>query len=229
MNQRDIYLFIGPPGAGKGSLSSLCVNHLGWTQCSTGNLCRQQIAKSSPLGQQIAFVIKSGKLISDSLIIDMVDEWLTEQQKQYRPVILDGFPRTKGQAEAFDDLLQKPSLSLCRLVVVRIMLSDDVVVQRLTKRIVCENRECQAVYAQHDPLLSPKEEGICDKCSCSLIRRTDDDESTVIERLQTYHQHARELVEYYRVRKTPIVELKADEPLELVFNAFKNLIGLTNA
>jgi adenylate kinase len=198
-------------------------------QCSTGNLCRQHIAKSTPLGQQIAFIIKSGKLISDSLIIDMVDEWLTEQQKKYSPVILDGFPRTIGQAQAFDDLLQKSFLSLCRVIVVEILLPDDVVVQRLMQRIICENRECQAIYAQHDSFLAPKQEGICDKCSYSLVRRIDDEEDTVRERLQAYHHHARELMSYYRDHKTAILELKANKPLELVFNTFKNLIGLESA
>ena len=219
-------VLLGPPGAGKGSLSALCVHHFGWMQCSTGNLCRQYITDNSEIGQQIAFSIKSGKLIADSLIVRMVDAWLSEQDNCMSPVILDGFPRTIVQAQVLDNLLKKPLLSVCKLIVVQIVLSDDMVVQRLTKRIICENQECQAVYAHNDLYLAPKQEGICDKCEYKLIRRADDTEDSIKERLKVYRQHAQELLLYYHNQKRPIVELKADKPLEQVFNIFKNIMGL---
>ncbi len=92
--ERSIVIFIGPPGAGKGSLSQLCVKELGWAQLSTGNLCRYHITEQTELGKQIDLAIKSGKLISDGVIVDMVDKALPETFKQSPIVILDGFPRT---------------------------------------------------------------------------------------------------------------------------------------
>ena len=76
--RKDIVIFLGPPGSGKGSLSQLCVKRLGWHQLSTGNLCREHIARGTEIGTQIDFAIKSGKLIADSLILEMVHDWLRE-------------------------------------------------------------------------------------------------------------------------------------------------------
>lgn len=227
--RRNIYLFLGPPGAGKGSLASLCVRNFGWVQCSTGNLCRQHITDNTDIGRQIAFSIKSGKLIEDDLIVKMVTAWLAEQVEDNRSVILDGFPRTTVQAHVLDELLKSPALASSKLVVVQIKLSDEVVVQRLTKRIVCANRDCQAVYAHNDAFLAPKQDGICDQCSCELIRRSDDAENSVIERLKMYRLYAQDLLGYYYNRGAAVMELGADEPLEQVFRVFKKLIGIENA
>ncbi len=102
-----IFIFIGPPGAGKGTLAYNCIRRQGWIQCSTGDLCRKTSAQDSPLGRQIDLLLKSGKLISDSLIIEMVEQWLNEHLGQGVPIILDGFPRTLVQAEQLGHLLQK--------------------------------------------------------------------------------------------------------------------------
>ena len=106
-NQKNLIVFMGPPGAGKGSLSQLCVDEFGWVQLSTGFLCRKHIAAQTTIGRQIDFFIKSGKLVDDSLIVDMVEEWLAEQIDQQRGVILDGFPRSVVQAQALDEILKK--------------------------------------------------------------------------------------------------------------------------
>src|SRR5437870_4418018 len=108
---RKIYIFIGPPGAGKGTLAQLCASRMGWIQCSTGDLCRKHVAEQSPLGMQIDLLIKSGKLISDELVIEMVEEWLHKNLYAYEHIIFDGFPRTRVQAELLEALLKKPSFS----------------------------------------------------------------------------------------------------------------------
>jgi adenylate kinase len=227
--QRDVYLFFGPPGAGKGSLSSLCAHRLGWRQCSTGNLCRQHIRANTALGKQIDFSIKSGKLIADSLIVEIVHDWLAYYLSDYNSVILDGFPRTVMQAQMFNELLRRQELGHFRLILVELVIDDATVVHRLTKRIVCDNKDCQTIYAQKDACLAPRQQGICDKCACSLVKRADDDESIVKNRLVVYHQHAQELLSYYQREKAHIIKVKADDSLEQVFSTFSNLIGLREA
>ena len=104
---RDIIVFIGPPGSGKGTLSGLCVKELGWVQISTGNLCRKHIADKTKIGQEIDFAIKSGKLVSDNLITDMIIDWFKHVGDQVRTVVLDSYPRTVAQAQALTSFLRR--------------------------------------------------------------------------------------------------------------------------
>ena len=99
-----VILFIGPPGSGKGTLSQKCVQKLGWQQISTGDLCRRHIAKQTEIGKSIDFAIKSGKLVSDGLISQMVFDWFRQENIESDVVILDGYPRTVNQAKDFDEL-----------------------------------------------------------------------------------------------------------------------------
>ena len=226
MNQKkNILIFIGPPGSGKGSLSELCVKRLGWAQLSTGNLCREHIANQTEIGKQIDFAIKSGKLVSDGLIVDMVSDWLQKSLASKEYVIFDGFPRTVAQAEAFDALM-KGKFKDSHLRVVRLLIDDETIVARILGRYICQNDKCQAVYSLvKGSSLAPKKAGECDVCGSALIRRTDDNEVSIKERLQTYHQHEKKLLDFYRKGEKSIVELRADKPLEEVFEAFKALMG----
>ena len=188
MNQATkIFIFIGPPGAGKGSLASLCVKHFDWLQISTGNLCRKHIAEQTKIGKEIDLIIKSGKLINDSLINSMVFEWLNEHVGRASGVIFDGYPRTVAQAEAFDALIDS-QLSDVQVKVILFELSDDVVVNRL--------------------------------CSGPLGRRDDDTEAAVRKRLDIYHRHENQLIDFYRNNETTIITLDASKPLGEVFEAF---------
>ncbi len=170
---KDLIVFIGPPGAGKGSLSQLCTSQFGWMQLSTGFLCRKHIAEQTPIGKQIDFSMKSGKLVDDALIVQMVEEWLVAHASEYHGIILDGFPRTVTQAQALAALLSK-KVPFCRLNVVRLTACDTTIVERLASRFVCENKDCQKVYSVADGALQPHKMGKCDDCSSSLVRRSDD-------------------------------------------------------
>lgn len=219
---KEIYIFIGPPGAGKGSLSQWCMQKLGWQQLSTGALCRKHIADQTTIGKQIDFAIKSGKLIADTLITDMVTEWLIDNVGHDKtPVILDGFPRTVVQAEALDHLI-KTQLTDCTLKVVKLSLPDEIIVQRLAGRLICQNKDCQAVYSVIEGSdLAPKRPMICDVCSSSLVRRIDDDATAIRERLKVYHEHEQKLLDYYHNNGHKFYELDVDKPLEKVFEDFK--------
>jgi adenylate kinase family enzyme len=130
-----VFIFIGPPGAGKGSLSTLCVRRFGWVQISTGNLCRKHIAEQTKIGKEIDLIIKSGKLINDDLINTMVFEWFNEHAGRSSGIIFDGYPRTVAQAEAFGAMLNE-MFPAVRVHVVLFELADDVVVDRLCSRYV---------------------------------------------------------------------------------------------
>ncbi len=213
----DIVIFIGPPGAGKGSLSYLCVQQLGWTQLSTGNLCRKHIAEKTPLGQRIDFAIKSGKLIEDAVIIALVEDWLKEYGADNKAVILDGFPRTVFQAEALHQLLSQ-EFPKNRLYCIKMNISDSSVISRLTSRFICQNNTCQAVYSTLlGSGLKSRESGRCDHCHSMLVTRSDDNLEAISKRLALYNKSEHELLDYYRSTGKLIGEIDVEKPLQDVF------------
>jgi adenylate kinase len=222
---RRIFIFTGPPGSGKGTLSNLCIEQLNWTHLSTGNLCRRHIAEQTVIGKQIHEAIVQGKYINDDLIVAMVKDWLLEQGDQIEHVILDGSPRTIPQAQALQEFVQK-QLKDFSLTVVRLTISDEAVVARLTSRAVCKNKACQAVYSTIDRLLSPKDGMVCSKCNQPLERRNDDDPQTIRERLKTYYQHERPLLEYFEQVGIEIKKIAVEKPIHELFAELKMQLGV---
>ena len=219
MNQvGNVFIFIGPPGAGKGSVANLCTKRFGWMQVSTGNLCRKHIAEETKIGKEIDLIIKSGKLISDDTITDMVSEWLYENAHRTSGIIFDGYPRTIVQAKDFGHVLKKVFPTINERVVV-FKVPDDVVVDRLCRRFICQNKDCQAVYAM-DPNIPLDQVLICNECGAPLGRRSDDEESAVRRRLVVYHKHEKELVDFYRNNGADVIELDATKGLQDVFKVF---------
>lgn len=222
--RKDIFIFLGPPGSGKGSLSALCVKRLGWQQLSTGNLCREHIAQQTAIGQQIDFAIKSGKLIEDNLIIDMASTWLKKTFADPGIVIFDGFPRTVPQARALQDLVK--SLDDVTMNVVRMDIPHETVVYRLLARSICQNNKCQSVYSLHKhSTQQPVKPMTCDLCQSPLVRRLDDEETAIYERLKIYQSHEQALRDFYKSIAQPVYELPADMPLEAVYVKLLELIG----
>jgi adenylate kinase len=214
----NVFIFIGPPGAGKGSLANLCTKRFGWMQVSTGNLCRKHIAEETKIGKEIDLIIKSGKLISDDIITSMVSEWLNDNAQKTSGVIFDGYPRTIAQAEAFEKILKTVFFEMHEKIVL-FLIPDDVVVDRLCRRFICQNKDCQAVYSI-DSKISLDQVMICNECGAVLGRRGDDEEGAVRRRLSVYHKHEQELVNFYRNNGTEIIELDAAKPLQEVFKVF---------
>jgi adenylate kinase len=223
--QQQLVIFIGPPGCGKGSLSQVCVRELGWVQLSTGYLCRKHIAQATDIGKQIDFSIKSGNLVSDELIVAMVEQWLGENIQEQKGVILDGFPRTTTQAQSLQKLVQE-RLKNCDVKVVQLSASDDVIIERISGRFVCENKECQAVYSVHAAsALTPKQNNICDICASKLVRRTDDEEITIRKRLTTYYGYEQSLVNFYQRQGQQVEKINVEKPLNKVFEDFTKIIA----
>lgn len=221
--KKQVYIFLGPPGSGKGTLSHLCEQRLGWIQLSTGNLCRRHIAEQTEIGKQIDFALKSGKLVSDGLINAMVQDWLATVIVQKDAIILDGFPRTIAQATALHEFL-KPHLAYVSVQIVRFSISDESVISRICGRLVCVNKDCQEVYSLNSGSRKPAQHMKCDACSSELGRRNDDAVSSVKDRLQTYHKHERDLLDFYEKTAFSIREFMAEMHLKDFFEEFKKLV-----
>lgn len=220
---KQAYIFIGPPGAGKGSLSHFCVKNLGWIQFSTGDLFRKHRAEKTEIGKQIDFAVKSGKLVEDELVIQVAMEWFNKNIVNTKSIILDGFPRTLAQAQMFLDIVSKKFKDL-DILVLNFEISDDKLVKRLTARRICQNKDCQAVYSVLNQALKPLKEGICNACGDTLMQRDDDKEDVVKLRLKVYHQHAQNLLDFYKESGLIIKHIDVDKPLQKVFENFSGLV-----
>ncbi len=221
---RDLYIFLGAPGSGKGSLAARSVQDFGWYQLSTGNLCRYHINAQTQQGLEMDLAIKSGKLVSDDLITGMVLDWLSHDVG-VEPFILDGFPRTEAQALALDSYIKEHGHYQCTVVYFDI---DDVsVINRIGARCICSNKSCQAVYSSlSESVCKPKHHMVCDVCGSSLVRRVDDTKEAIEERLLVYKQHADKLLAFYREHNVPIVVLDARQPILKVYQDFKKMVGI---
>jgi adenylate kinase len=224
---KGMFLFIGAPGSGKGSLAQECISAFGWKQLSTGNMCRKHISEQTKVGKEIDFAIKSGKLIADDLVTAMVAEWIEHEAASARGVILDGFPRTVAQAQALDNFLDNnQDWKLC---IVRFIVSDETIIDRLSKRYICQNKECQAVYSSNDQIFFNDKTQLCEICKGLLVRRKDDEPESIKERLAIYHKYENFLLQFYRDKGQEIKEINADRQLSDVFRDLKKAIGLTVA
>lgn len=219
-----LYVFFGAPGSGKGTLSSLCVEKLGWVHLSTGDLCRKHIEEKTQLGQQIDFIIKSGKLVDDSVIIEMIVQWLDQKNSNVSGIVLDGVTRTVCQAEGLLTYLRKNN-SRFLLHVVMLDVSDDEIVKRLSSRQVCSNKDCQRIYSTRDNLLKSRVDGICDSCGSILIQRSDDNEATIRNRLDGYKRHIQPLVDFYTEQGVIVEHLNGQDSIEKVFENFVKKVG----
>jgi adenylate kinase len=195
MNHHDapqiVFSFFGPPGSGKGTLAQKLVENYGYIMLSTGNLCREHVAKGTQLGKQFDHYLKQGQLIPDDIITTMVIEWLEGQGGFNTPIILDGFPRTKGQAHLLCAFFEsKQSKYVFRVIFFE--STDDVIIKRLLGRRVCSNKKCQV------PVSSTEKSTSCKFCGGLLERRDDDKEDVVRARLALYPQHRDALLVFYK-------------------------------
>jgi adenylate kinase len=184
-------VLLGPPGGGKGTQAKRLQDKYGIIQLSTGDMLRAAVASGSEIGKKAKAVMDSGQLVSDEIVIGIIDERL-DQADCARGVIFDGFPRTVAQAEALDAMLTRKGKKLHSVIEIRV--PDAPIVERITGRYTCA--KCGAGY--HDKFQKPKAEGACDACGgAEFIRRADDNAETVGKRLAAYHAQTAPLLPYY--------------------------------
>ena len=182
-------IFLGPPGAGKGTLAGLVSKEHGIPQISTGDMFREAIKKETALGKQVKEILGRGDLVTDDLTVSLVKERLSQDDAK-KGYILDGFPRTIPQAEALGKFQSLDA-------VVNFAIDDELVVQRLSGREICKN--CGAIY--HVKNMPSKVKGVCDKCGGPLYTRPDDSLESITNRLDVYRKQTEPLIEFYRKKK----------------------------
>ncbi|KKO51419.1 adenylate kinase [Paenibacillus sp. DMB20] len=183
-------LFMGPPGAGKGTQAETIVNEFGIPHISTGDAFRLAIKQGTPVGIKAKEYIDQGLLVPDDVTIGIVEERL-QQSDCEKGFLLDGFPRTLSQAEALDDILARLNTRLDH--VINLKVDRDKLLARLTGRRICKS--CGATY--HVIFNPPTQEGICDKCGGELYQRSDDNEESVGIRLDEYINKTAPLLTFY--------------------------------
>ena len=209
-------IFLGPPGAGKGTQAKILVEKYGIPQISTGDMLREHVAKGTELGMKAKEYMEKGQLVPDEIILSMVKERLSQDDAQ-KGFILDGFPRTVAQAEALDKLLEEMGKKI--EYVLALIVPDEELVTRLTGRRTCKN--CGMMY--HIKFKPPKVEGKCDACGGELYQRADDNEETVRNRLKVYHEQTAPLIEYYK-KKGVLFEIDGSKSIEEITQQIINIL-----
>ena len=184
-------ILLGAPGAGKGTVAKMLAKTDGSVQISTGDILRAAVAAGTELGKQAKAAMDAGDLVSDDLIMGIMEERLKEDDCK-NGYLLDGFPRTIPQAEALKALLEKMGEKLDYTV--EIDVPRDVILDRLTTRRTCS--ECGEIYnVKSNP---PKVEGVCDKCGGPVVQRDDETEEAISNRLDVYNEKTAPLVGFYK-------------------------------
>jgi len=210
-------IFLGPPGAGKGTHAKEISSILNIPHISTGDIFREAIKNQTELGMRVKEFLDSGKLVPDELVWEVVKDRLDAEDCK-NGFILDGFPRTILQAELLDKYLKEKNADL---KVIYLDASDDLVIKRLSSRRVCKN--CGAIYNLIS--MPPKKEGICDICGGELYQRSDDYPDVIKKRLETYYKETQPLIDYYKNRGlmyTISAEKDREEVLQEILKVVKD-------
>lgn len=204
------FIFLGPPGAGKGSLAVKVAEDFKIPHISTGDIFRANIKAQTPLGVKVKAIIDSGALVSDELTFELVKDRIAQDDCK-NGYILDGFPRTIPQAEMLESLVSD-------IKVVNFEIQDEIVIRRLSTR-----RTCKACGANFNVLtLPPKVEGVCDKCNGELYQRDDDKQESIMNRMDVYREQTEPLINFYK-EKGKITDLDASIETDILLGKFKEI------
>jgi adenylate kinase len=201
-------ILLGPPGAGKGTQARRLAERYGLAIVATGDTFREQIAAATPLGLRAKAFVDRGEYVPDDITTEMVLQRL-ERPDAREGFILDGYPRTVPQAQSLEGALATKGHPLS--AVLNFKISDAMAVKRLMARLVCPN--CKRSY--NIEFKAPREEGLCDVCGHGLVNRSDDDEATIVRRLDVYHRETKPLVLYFWERGL-LRDIDAEAPEEVV-------------
>ncbi|MGI6433214.1 MAG: adenylate kinase [Sphaerochaetaceae bacterium] len=204
-------VFLGPPGAGKGTIATLAKERLDLLHISTGDLFRAARSSDTPLGRQVAGILDRGELVPDEITIEVVRQQLASLQRGF---ILDGFPRTIGQADALGTMVEIDH-------VVNFVLDREEIIKRLSGRRMCKSTG-KIYHIIYNP---PKVDGIDDQTGEALIQREDDKEEAILNRLTVYARQTEPLISYYKERGL-LRDVEAYQAPEEVYKLMLKAIGL---
>jgi adenylate kinase len=213
-------IFIGPPGSGKGTQAKRLAAQHGVPHISTGDMLREAIADGTDLGRQAAPIMASGALVSDDLMLGIIDERLAKSDAQ-KGFILDGFPRTLVQAEKLDTIVGKTSGNGSEgLRVLQLLVPDDAIVERISLRRSCPT--CGAIY--HLASAPPAVDMVCDRDGAELIARPDDNETAVRKRLEAFHRQTLPVATFYKSQNL-LREVDGVGPVDQVFERIEKSLS----
>lgn len=204
-------VFLGPPGAGKGTMAGMLSEEYSHRHISTGDILRAAMKSGSELGRKAQNHVNSGTLVPDELVAAIVSEKLSESEVRRDGFILDGFPRTVNQAGLLAQALEENRMNLDAVVLFEV--ENDLLLKRLTARRLC--KDCGAVY--NVLFKPPAVDGVCDKCGGELIQRSDDSLETAKDRLKVYEDQTAPLIDYYE-RKDLLVRVSGAQTREINYN-----------
>lgn len=209
-------ILLGPPGGGKGTQAKMLVDKYGIPQISTGDLVRAEIASGSDLGKKVKSFSDSGGLVPDDVIVSILLNRLKDKDCD-KGFILDGFPRTVGQAEALGKALEAQNSPLSGVIAVAVPEKD--LIERLTGRRIC--KACSSSF--HIKFSAPKKENVCDRCNGELYQRKDDTFEVISNRLKVYNDQTVPVVEYYG-RKKNLYQIDGSGKIEMIFKQMCDII-----
>jgi adenylate kinase len=215
MLKKKNLVFLGAPGAGKGTFSEELHKREHIVHISTGDLLRAEIATGSELGKQAAMLIDHGNLVPDEIVGAMVARKLATPECEEKGFILDGFPRNLDQAHLLNDLLKAQKKKLDAVVCLNV--PEELIIKRLSRRWNCR---CGCVYNSF--YIPPKQPGICDECGGELYQRPDDNPETVKDRLKVYHEKTMPLINYYRDNGL-LVEINETDKDKMLISIYREL------
>jgi adenylate kinase len=210
----DVYVLIGPPGSGKGTQAKLLSPKLGIPHISLGDLLREAVSQGTKVGLVAKGYLDAGKLVPDSVALEVAEEAMIRQECK-KGFVVDGFPRTLGQAKLFDMLLVKLGFNLKKVLYIDLPIEE--IVKRLSGRRSC--KKCGAVY--HVLFNPPKEEGVCDACGSRLYQRKDDTEEVIKVRFKVYDEQTLPLIDYYK-KSGKLVRIDGSKKVNEVFDELYN-------
>jgi len=204
------YIFLGPPGSGKGTQAKQICKELNISHLSTGDLLREAVKNGTELGKKAQKYMEAGDLVPDELIVGLIEDKLKAGDLD-SGFILDGFPRTVPQADALKSMFAKNNKRIDKAVLLDV--SDKEVIKRLSGRFYCP--KCNAGY--NYPAQMPKQEGICDNDGTKLLRRPDDEEDVVKNRLNVYKKQTEPIVDFYK-KESILTSVRAEGSIESIFD-----------
>ena len=213
-------IFIAAPATGKGTFSNMLMERYGYNHISTGDLLRNIVKTNTSLGNEVAEVLKSGKLVNDELIFKILKEALKQMDLQ-NPFIIDGLPRNINQAYYLNNLFNE--INIDNYLAINLDLEYEIALKRALGRLSCPY--CGTTYNKFFDEFKPKIENMCDKCGSVLDSRTDDNEESFKERFETYQNNVKPILEYYennnKLLKISTHEFTNEEIFDIIINAVK--------